>query len=182
MERILLNWENKVNSLNWPWEMNMIQITGANLKQVSLFKSLLRLPWLKKINHLVLTVGGVFCFVHPLISSLMVLWTLFPHSSWPKTSLFCNCDSLSKISKLMGLETNNEEQRELWQRFLPCSSCSVFCYCLPVRWLQRHHKTLGGCPSCPVPHAFWPTAGDSLCAALCGSCSSPGAYWQSWLF
>lgn len=44
MEIILLNCENKVNRLSWPLGMNMIQMTEANRKQASLFKSLLRLP------------------------------------------------------------------------------------------------------------------------------------------
>lgn len=43
-ERVLFNWENKGNSLSWPLGMNMIQIAEGNLKQTSLFKSLLRLP------------------------------------------------------------------------------------------------------------------------------------------
>lgn len=37
----------------------------------------------------------------------------FSCSSWPETGLFNNCDSLSKMTKLTGLETNNEEQRQL---------------------------------------------------------------------
>jgi len=44
MERILFNWEKKVSSLSWPLGLSVIQITNANLKQASLFKSLLRLP------------------------------------------------------------------------------------------------------------------------------------------
>lgn len=114
--------------------MNKIQITEANLKQASLIKSLVRLPWLKKIRHLLLTVWGVFCYVCLLVSSIMVLWTFFPYSSWCETSLFYNCESLSKITKLMRLDTNPEEQRQLWQRFQLCSSCCVLCYSLSVRW------------------------------------------------
>lgn len=44
IERLLLNWEIKVSSCTWPLGVNVTHITEANLKQTSLFKSLLRLP------------------------------------------------------------------------------------------------------------------------------------------
>lgn len=150
--------------------MNKIQITEANLKQASLIKSLVRLPWLKKIRHLLLTVWGVFCCVCLLVSSIMVLWTFFPHSSWRETSLFYNCESLSKITKLMRLDTNHEEQRQLWQRFQLCSSCCVLCYSLSVRWPQRHCRTVAGWLSCCfVLGSSWPGVGDSSCTDVQGS-------------